>query len=286
MVNLFRNKIFILLLTTVLIFILMGISSMPNSRLNALANVVSVPLSPVQNGISFVEQKVKSFLSYFEDMKALQDENEALKIKIAEMEKENNELAAYGEKIKELRQALNLKDVFSNYDMVGGNVIAKDMGNWFNVFRIDVGMKDNVDRNYPVLTSTKGLVGRILEADINTAKVVSIIDESSVVSGWISKPGGGHVIVRGDISLKEEGLCRIDYIPMDVDVTVNDIIETSGLGGIYPKGITIGRVKEVRKKNDELSRYAIIEPAVNFKKIEEVFVLINKNDTGTGSVEK
>jgi rod shape-determining protein MreC len=264
----------------------MGVSSMTNSRMNVLGNVVSVPLSPVQNAISFVEQKVRSFLSYFEDMKAIQDENETLKLKVAELEKENNELAGYREKIKELRQALNLKDVFANYDMVGGNVIAKDLGNWFDVFRIDVGIKDNFDKDFPVLTSTRSLVGRVSESDINTAKVVSIIDEDSVVSGRISKPGGGHVIVRGDISLKEQGLCRIDYIPMDVDVTVNDIIETSGLGGIYPKGIIIGRVKEVRKKSSELNRYAIIEPAVNFKKLEEVFVLINKNNTGTGSVTK
>jgi len=86
------------------------------------------------------------------------------------------------------------------------------------------------------------------------------------------------VFVKGDLQLKNQGLCRLDNIFPDMDIAVGDTIETSGLGGIYPKGIIIGKVKEVRRKTNDLNRYAIIEPAVDFKRLEEVFVLESKNN--------
>lgn len=286
MLRILKNKLFLLILITVASLIVMGVSAKQNSKVNWLSNIASVPFTPVQNFFSAVGQKVDAGLTFFKDIKATKQENEELKAKVNELEKENRELLGYRDKINELREALNLKAQFADYDLVGGNVIAKDAGNWFNIFKIDVGGKDGIANDYPVLTGSKGLVGRILSTDLTSAKVISIIDEDSTVSGWISKPGGGHVRIRGDLALKEKGLCRMDYIPVDVDVAVNDVIETSGLGGIYPKGIVIGKVVEVKKTNSELDRYAIIEPVVNFKKLEEVFILKIKNSNETGSVEK
>jgi len=265
----------------------MGVSSRQDSKTNWIDNLVSVPLSPVQKFLSFAGQRVDSALSFFKDIKAIKEENEDLKIRINELEKENRELLAYREKNEELREALNLKDRFDDYELIGANVIAKDPGNWFNIFKIDVGTKDGAANDLPVLTGAKGLVGRVMISDITSSKIVTIIDEGSVVSGWISKAGGGPVRVRGDLTLKEQGLCRMDYIPVDVDVEVGDVIETSGLGGIYPKGIIIGKVQEVRKTSSELNRYAVIEPAVDFKRLEEVFVLKGRNNSvGADSKEK
>lgn len=287
MLRLFKNKLFLLAAITIVTLITMGVSASQNSRVNWVNNIASVPLTPVQEFFSYAGQRIDAALTFFKDIKAIKQENEELKIRVYELEKENRELLGYREKIKELKEALNLKDQFEDYDFAGANVIGKDMGNWFNVFRIDVGKKDGVHNDYPVVTGNKGLVGRIAVSDLTSSKVISIIDEDSVVSGWISKPQGGPVIVRGDFDLKDKGLLRMDRIPVDVDVAVNDVIETSGLGGIYPKGIVIGKVKEVKKTNSELSRYAIIEPAVDFKRLEEVFVLKQRNKIDeVGSAER
>jgi len=116
-------------------------------------------------------------------------------------------------------------------------------------------------------------VGRVLRADLTSSKVISIIDEDSVVSCWLSKSGGGHVMVRGDLTLKEQGLCMMYNIPQNVDVAVGDVVETSGLGGIYPKGILVGRVEEIVNAEDKYFRYAIIKPEVDFKKLREVYIL-------------
>ncbi|MGE5613378.1 MAG: rod shape-determining protein MreC [Bacillota bacterium] len=281
-----KSKWFIVSLITVVLIVLMGVSAKENSKLNWLNNIVSVPMKPVQGFLTSLGRKVEDMLTFFKNIEAVRKENDMLKAEIAELKRQNRELQALESKNKELKQALNLKEQFSGYTIVGANIIAVDPGNWFNVFKIDIGTKEGIYEGFPVVTSSKGLVGRVISSDTSTANVQTIIDEESAVSGWIAKAGGGHAIVRGDMLLKEKGLCRMDYIPLEVDVEVGDVIETSGLGGLYPKGIVIGEVIEVRKTNSELNRYAIIKPEADFKKLEEVFVLKSGEYKGTGSVDK
>jgi rod shape-determining protein MreC len=275
--RLFKSKVFILLIITIMLIAIMAISANNNRCMQWLSNMISVPLSPLQNAFSFLGKKIESGLTFFNDVKEIKKENEELKLIVAELQRENRELIGYRDKVIELREALSLKDQFNEYDIIGANVIAKDPGNWFNVFKIDVGEKDMVFEDMPVITSGKGLVGRIIGVNATSSKVISIIDEDSVVSGRLSKSGGGYVIIRGDLTMKDKGYCRMDYIPLDVDVAVGDIVETSGLGGLYPKGILIGKVIEVKKSTSEMSRYAIIKPEVDFKKLDEAFILVNKN---------
>lgn len=286
MLRFLKSKWFIVSFITIVLIVIMGVSANKNSRLDWLNNLVSVPMKPVQGFFTSLGRKVEGILAFFKDIEAVKKENDILKAEIAELKRQNRELSVLESKNKELKQALNLKEQFSDYTIVGANIIAVDPGNWFNVFKIDIGKKDGAYDGFPVVTSSKGLVGRVVSSDISTANVRTIIDEESAVSGWIAKAGGGHAIVRGDMLLKEKGLCKMDYIPLEVDVEVGDVIETSGLGGLYPKGIVIGEVVEVRKTNSELNRYAIIKPEADFKKLEEVFVLKSSDYNGTGSGEK
>jgi rod shape-determining protein MreC len=288
LLRLFKSKWFIVSFITILLLVVMGVSANKYSRLNWLNNIISVPLTPVQSFFSSIGRSVENGFSYFKDVDAVKTENERLKAEVTELRAKNRELEGLESKNEELRQALNLKEQFGDYTVHGANIIAIDPDNWFNVFKIDIGSREGILADSPVLTSGKGLVGRVLSTDLTSSKVLTIIDEESAVSGWISKSGGGHAIVRGDLALKEKGLCKMDYIPLEVDVEVGDVIETSGLGGIYPKGIVIGEVIEVRKTNSDMDRYAIIQPAADFKRLEEVYIL--KGDQNekqeTGSVEK
>lgn len=271
MLRIFKSKGFILMLVTVLIFVIMGVSGRQNSYLNKIGNVISVPLAPLQRAISAASGSIEGVLSFFRDIKAIRQENEELKAEIDKLRKETVELEEYRGKIKELKDALNLKDQLSEYDSIGANIIAKDAGNWYKMFTVDRGSRDGIQSRSPIISS-KGLVGMIKQSDMFSSKAQSIIDPDSVVSGRLIRTRD-TVIVRGDLTLKDKGLCKMNYIPADVDIMVGDVVETSGLGGIYPKGILIGKVLEVRKTGSELSKYAIIEPAVDFKRLEEIIVL-------------
>lgn len=276
--NLFKKKGFVLIFVTVVLIMVIGIASSFKSTAGFLGNILSVPLTPVQKIFTSVGQKVDEFISFFKDTKAIKDENEALKILVAQLQEDNREIESLRKKNEELRKALNLKGLFADYLIIGANVIAKDPGNWFDVFKVDAGTKDGIKINLPVVSNATGLVGRVLEVQLTSSKILAIIDEDSVVDGWIEKENGGSVRVMGDLSLKDSGLCKMDYIPLDVNVSVGDVIETSGLGGLYPKGIVIGTVIEIKNSDDEYGRYAIIKPAVDFKKLEEVFILTTKDE--------
>jgi rod shape-determining protein MreC len=277
LLRLLKSRIFILTLITIILLVVIGVTSFPDSGLNAVRNIFSVPLAPIQKFLTLAGQKISGSIQYFRDFNELIIENEELKQRVKLLENENRELQGFEEKNEQLREALNLKGRFDEYEITGGNVIARDPGNWFDIFTIDRGTRDGIRNNDPVVSASKGLVGRVDYAGLTSSKIVSVIDENSVISAFIPGAEGGHVRVRGDLELKEDGCCRMDYIPFDVNVEVGDVIETSGLGGIYPRGIVIGKVIEIRRTSSDMSRYAVIEPEVNFKRLDEVYVLKNKN---------
>jgi len=272
--RLFKNKIFILVSVTVVTLVVIGLSSIQNSKINLVGDVFSTVLSPFQRFINYSDKKINDFFAHFEDIDKLRKENEELRQTVTKLVYENEKLIDLKIKNEELRKALDIKDQYSTMDMIGANIIAKDMGNWFDIFIIDRGAKDGISNNYPIVTSN-GLVGRVMQTDVFTSKVISIIDEDSSISARLSRTSD-IVVVKGDRKLKEQGLCIMNYIPADADISAGDRVETSGVGGIYPKGILIGKVKEVRQRTNELDRYAIIEPAVDFKRLEEVFILKEK----------
>jgi len=286
LLRLFKSKWFIVSLVTIALLVVIGVSANKSSKLNWLSNILSVPLKPVQGFFTSAGREIEDFFAYFQDIDVLREENEALKAEVEELRRQNREYSELKAKNDELRRALNLKAEFADYTITGANIIAVETGNWFSVFKVDVGEQDGIRADFPVVTGSRGLVGRVVDTDKSTSNIQTIIDEESAVSGWIAKPGGGHAIVKGDLELKEEGLCKLIYIPIEVDIEVGDIVETSGVGGIYPKGIEIGKVIEVRKTNSELGRYAIIQPTADFRRLEEVFILKSEKNDGTGSAER
>lgn len=270
----FTSKIFIISLIVVLLLVLAAVSHNEKSRVNIISNIISIPAVPMQKAVFFIDEKITSFISYFEDVKAIREENEQLKQKLSQLEQDVRDIERLRKENKELRDALNFKDQYEEYEFMGANIIAKDPGNWFDVFTIDRGSKDGIEENSPVITAY-GLVGRVSKIDAFTSKVISIIDMDSNVSARLSK-SRDLIVVRGDMELRNKGLCRADYIPPDVDVLPGDTVETSGIGGIFPKGIIIGKVVKVVQNEGQYDSYAIIEPVVDFKRLEDVIVLKKK----------
>jgi len=269
-----------------------GLSARPDSKLNWLGNIVSLPLTPFQKLLTIAGEKVEESFSFISEAKVLRQENEELREKINELENEIREIEELRIQNQEFKEILNYKERFNDYEFIGGNVIAKDAGNWFNVFTIDIGSSDGIDMSrkglysgyYPVVSGA-GLVGRVIMAYPFSSKVLSIIDEDSVVSAIITK-NRSLVEVKGDIALKESGLCIVENIKTgdESSIAPGDTVETSGMGGIFPKGIIIGKIKEVRRDDNNKGTYAILEPAVDFKRIETVFVMKSIiNDDGMES---
>lgn len=272
--RIFTNRIFILVLIVVLLLALVAVSYGEKRGVNIVSNIVSVPAAPLQRAVTFMAEKINGFFGYFEDVKATKEENEQLKQKISELEKENRDIDRLTRENEELKAALNFKNQYEEYDFMGASIIAKDAGNWFDIFTVNLGSRDRIMTDSPVITAY-GLVGRVSKTDLLSSRVVSIIDIDSTVSARLSK-SRDLVVVRGDMELRSKGQCRADYIPPDADVLPGDTIETSGIGGIYPKGIPVGKVVKVIKSEGQYDSSAIIEPFVDFQRLEEVIVLKKK----------
>ena len=123
----------------------------------------------------------------------------------------------------------------------------------------------------PVIAD-EGLVGHVISVTDSTAKVQTLLDTSSAVSSIVGT-ARDSVVVKGN--LENTDMLKGTYIPTTATLLEGDKVETSGLGGIYPKGITIGLVKKIVETKNLTNRYILIEPAVNFDKLETVLVITN-----------
>jgi len=269
--RLFRNKIFLLVIIIVASLVALAYTSKTRASISFYEKTVDYVYSPVQKGLAYIAKNVQDTLGYFNNAKMITDENNTLKTKILELEEKNRKLAGFEYENQRLRDILDVKGKYENYSMLTCRIIAKESGNWFNIFTIDKGTSEGINYNMAVVTP-KGIAGQVVSASPFSSKVMSIIDSGSSVSGRLSKTRD-LVILRGDLKLKDNGLIKMLYIPVSAQIADGDIIETSGIGGIYPPGIMVGKIKNVDNEKPKALRYAVVEPAVDFKKLEEVIVL-------------
>ena len=285
--NIFRSRAFILLVFTFFCLVLIVLTSNDIGDFEWVGDTISAPFAPLSSLFDSITASVNKNVRTFGDVGLIFDENDDLKARIAALERENRELSAYKDKLLMYQDALNLKGRFSDYSLVGGNVITRDVGNWFDVFKIDIGSRSGITNDLPVVTSNMALIGRTIAVSVNTSKVITLIDEECVVSGWITGQDGGAVVVRGDLMLKEQGYCRIDLFTDELDVKPGDVVETSGIGGIFPRGIEIGTVQTVKRTGNGLMRYAVVEPFADIKSMDEVFILVGYgSEMEAGEVDK
>ncbi len=271
--KLLRNRKFQITSAIIILLVVVLLSADRFSKINIIRNIVTAPVTFVQKGINAVgnwteglASSIRNYSSVIEENSNLKDENLLLKEHIAV-------LADVEDENKRLREAVKLKDRFSNYEVIGANIVGTDPGNFLYNYRIDIGSLDGVKIDDPVIAANNILVGRIYSVGLTSSVVIPLIDELSGISAWTSKADGGHAVIKGDIELKAEGLCIMDTINETMNIEVGDIVETSGMGGIYPKGIIIGEITEIHRETSLIERHAIIKPFIDFNALEEVYIL-------------
>lgn len=259
-----------IIITIFILTILVIITNINTSQFSILEGIANKFVMPIQNGLTYLKNKVKKNNSFFEDINNLGTENKNLKEEIEELKKQLSELELIRAENKTLREYANLSDEYTSYKTVPAYVIDKDFSNYNEIIVINAGTRDGVTSNMPVVSSD-GVVGHVISATDRTAKVQLIIDSASSVSA-ITTISRDKIIVKGELG--ENDKLKATYISADADLVLNDDVETSGLGGIYPKGLKIGKLKEIVETQNITEKYAIIEPNVNFKKLENVLVII------------
>jgi len=275
----FKNKYVIsLIIATLLIFLTMALFNANRNDTSVVGNITGVVVGGVQRVFHSIGRGFGNVGTYFMDVNRLNTENTQLRITELELRNDLRELAALREENEQLRRMLGLRDNSQHLDLEAAEVIARNPGNWYNTFTIDVGTSSGIEVRQPVITAYNALVGYISAVGTNWAQVTAITDPTAAVGAVISRSRDMGV-VEGDVILARRGQGRLSYISRDTSVIVGDYVETSGMGGIYPGGILIGQVLEVRPDPHGISQYAIIQMAADFGRLTEVFVIKNPPET-------
>jgi rod shape-determining protein MreC len=258
-----------IIITAVILVIIVIISNSNVEDFSHIGGVLGNLVMPVQNGLAYLKNKVTGNSTFFSDISTLKEENSQLQQKNDELEQQLRELEIIKAENETLKEYVNLKDKYTEYKTVPGYVINRDTSNYSNIIIINVGEKDGIEVNMPVIAN-QGLVGHVISTTSTTAKVQTLLDTSSAVSSVVGTQRDS-IVVKGN--LENTSMLKASYIQTTASILEGDKVETSGLGGIYPKGITIGTVKQVVNTKNLSNRYALIEPAVDFDKIETVLVI-------------
>lgn len=270
----FRNKKYMIVLgILILSIIVVYFSALDRENTLAYDNAVGYIVEPVAKLFNSISIGTGDFFGYFKDKKDLINENQKLDNKVMELEHGNSKLKSLEIENERLRSLLKFKEQNPEHKLSACMVISKDTSNYYSTFLIDKGTNDGIEKNMPVV-GAKGVIGYVVEAGASFAKVQTIIEGGSSV-GCVVTRTGNTAICEGNTALLKDGLMTMIYVSKEMNLVEGDIVETSGLGEIYPSGLVIGRVKEIKTQAITKTQYAIIQPVENFDFIREVFVITN-----------
>ena len=224
--------------------------------------IVAPFLRAIQNSSAFFS----SLWTGYVDLRYVRQENRTLQEEVDRLRSEEMFLLEAKRENERLRQILQLREHISP-PAIAARVIGKDPSNWFRSILIDKGFKEGINKNTAVFCP-QGLVGRVTEVMERTSRVQLITDPNCAVGALVQPSRVGGVVV-GEVG----PFCRLKFLPQDAEIQVGDSVLTSGLSGLSPKGIPIGTVSAVYKKENALFQEAEVLPRVDLFSLEEVLII-------------
>ncbi len=268
-VQFYKNKIFVSVVAVGVITASLGIISRTGD--NFLTNALNVISTPVQSVLASVLRPVKEHFTLINEMKGYKAENERLIGEITRLKMENRDVQAYIEENNRLKSLLDLQEKESDMQTVAAQIVSRDYDKWYKGVTLNKGRMSGIEEGDAVITK-EGILGVVKSVGPNWAKVATIFDAESAVGAKFTRTGDVGV-VEGDADLSEEGKCKIEYISSAASIINGDIVVTSGIGGIYPGGLMIGKVSEVKTDAMGAVEYAVVEPAAGIDDVYEVLVI-------------
>jgi len=260
----------------VLLIISLAVISYSASRLSEtgfLRKMVLEAAAPVEDAVNVSLKGLHDSWKRYLFLVGMEDENRRLRHGNAVLSEQlNHYREGYIEGMR-LRKLLNLKDGLTNR-VVAARVVDRSRASLFKTILIDKGTADGMRVGFPVL-SEQGVVGRIIETAWHASQVLLLVDGNSNIDGLIQR-SRAQGILQGAGSAG----CNLKYISRVEEVLPGDVVLSSGLAGVFPKGLLLGVVTGVSRKGEGLFQKIDVAPAVDFEKLEEVLALIP--DAGAG----
>ena len=261
-----------IVITVIILIILVVFSNTNSENISVIENFASTIVMPIENGLTYLKNKINNTDKFFENINELKTENASLKQKNSELEQQLREYEIIKNENEQLKQELNLAEKYAQYTTVPGTIISRDISNYSKTLIINIGSDNGIQEKMNVIAD-EGLVGYIVSVTNKTAKVQTIVDSASATS-CLASSTRDTMICKGTIENKS--ILSASNIETNARIIQGDSVETSGLGGIYIKGIHVGKIKKVNEGSNKTDSYATIETAVDFEKLETVLVITNQ----------
>lgn len=267
-----KSGIIGIVITIIILIILVIFSNTDLEKISIIESIANEIVMPIENGLTYLKNKINNNDKFFVNINELKAENESLKQNNSELEQKLREYEIIKNENEQLKQELNLAQKYAQYTTVPGTIITRDINNYSKTLVINIGSDDGVQEKMTVIAD-EGLVGYIVSTTKKTAKIQTIVDSASATS-CLASSTRDTMICKG--SIENKSVLSASNIETNARIIQGDSVETSGLGGIYIKGIHVGKIKKVNEGSNKTDSYATIETAVDFEKLETVLVITNQ----------
>ncbi|MEG0780434.1 MAG: rod shape-determining protein MreC, partial [Oscillospiraceae bacterium] len=237
-----------------------------------LTNLAGMVTAPFRSAFTAAADWFNDKQAYYADYRALEEENAALKLKIASMESAVRQSQADSEEKARYRELLNLREQHRTFELEAATIIEHSASNWTSSLTLNQGTEHGVKKNDCVITESYYLVGVVTEVGRNWCTVLTVIDTDTSLGARVFRTGEIGV-AEGDFNLMSESKCKLSYLAPDSQLVNGDQIVTSGLGGYYPSNLVVGTVDEVKIDDSGLTQYAVVAPMVDFDALTQVFIV-------------
>jgi len=228
-------------------------------------------ISPVQNLFTHTVSAISDTFRHYIFLVGVSRENESLLLKIDRLSKEKNELLEKNKYFQRIEKLISNIDE-TDRTIITARVIGRDPTQWSKMVFIDKGTDHQVKENLVVMTDA-GIIGHVIHVSAKASKVLLITDSRSAVDSLFQETRESGVTVGTG-----QDLCEMKFVPIGANVNIGDRVVSSGRGGVFSKGLLIGVVKNIIKKNQNLFQNITVAPSADLSKLEEVVVVLQKKE--------
>lgn len=237
-----------------------------------LRNVAGVIASPFRSAGSAVAGWFGGIGDHFDSVETLQQENEDLRAEVADLKEQLRQAKKDQEENQRLRKLLDLQEQRRDLQLVSARVSERAVDNWSSVLTLNRGTNAGIAIGDCAIDEYGDLVGVVTDAGLNWCSVTTVLDTTSAIGAKIFRTEQ-VAVAQGQLSLMTEGQLSLTYLESPDELVSGDLVVTSGLGGYYPVGLTIGTVEELRTDADGLTQYAVVTPKAAIGSLTQVFLI-------------
>ena len=268
----FRSRFFKVVMVVLAFLLGFMIYAISQNGVGAVTSQIAGAISaPFQKLSSYISETATDFFGKFVNAQEYYEQNQQLREEIAELREDMVDYDKIKKENEQLKELAGLKEEDPNIQMVAATVVARDPSERFGSFTIDKGSLHGIKVRDTVITA-EGLVGVVTEVGEVYSKVTTILSPELKIGAM--EQGTGEIgIVTGTVALSEENSCKLSNLGTDSEIKEGDLIVTSGAGGIYPRGVIIGKAGAIQTEEYGITSYTKVTPVFDVKTVKQVFII-------------